>query len=166
MAVVTTKSTAITNADAKPQVLSLPFISRGKLHQSIGYVAAANGDSIGSQYRLCRVRSGDRMSGVKVFNDAVTSGAANVGLYDTLANGGAVVSVSLFAAALSIATANKTGTDVLYSSIALASMEKRVWELLGLSADPGKEYDLVLTLTAATTAAGTVGAHVTSNSGE
>ena len=38
----------------------------------------------------------------------------------------------------------------------LTNGEKRVWEALGLTADPHKEYDLALTLTAASDAAGTI----------
>lgn len=170
MAVVNVKSTAVTNADATPKVLSTPNIARGKLHQSIGVAAVANGDSIASTYRLCRVLSGDRISTLSLFCTAITAAAANIGLYETLDNGGLVANgvagnAAIFAAAQSLAAA-LNGVVVTYSVTTLANMEKRVWELLGLSADPRKSYDLVLTLTAAATAAGTVGMHVTAVSNE
>jgi hypothetical protein len=38
--------------------------------------------------------------------------------------------------------------------ITVANMEKRVWQLLGLSSDPGIEYDVTGTLVAAAAAAG------------
>ena len=51
-------------------------------------------------------------------------------------------------------------TDATFEAAAAGGLytngEKRVWEALGLSTDPGKEYDVVLGLTAAADAAGTV----------
>lgn len=170
MAVVNVKSTAITNADATPKVLSTPNIARGKLHQSIGGAAVANGDSIASTYRLARVLSGDRIATLAIYCSAITSAAANIGLYETLDNGGLVANAvagnaAIFAAAQSLAAA-LNGVNITYSVTTLANAEKRVWELLGLASDPGKSYDLVLTLTAAATAAGTLLMHVTATSNE
>lgn len=173
MAVVNVKSTAITNAEAKPKIMSTPNIARGKLHQSVSVLAVANGDSIGSQYRANRVLSGDRVSSISLYCGAITSAAANVGLYETLDNGAAAVvsptytggAGAMFAAAQSLATA-LNGVNVAFSVISLALGEKRIWELLGFTSDPGKSYDLVLTLTAASTAAGTVKVDTTSVSGE
>lgn len=174
MAVVTVKSTAITNADAKPKAFSTPNIARGKLHQSIGVAAVANGDSIASQYRLARVLSGDRLATLSLFCSAITSAAANIGLMETNDNGGSYVvtatvtgtqSAAIFAAAQSLASA-LNGQNITYSVTTLANMEKRVWELLGFTSDPGRSFDLTVTLTAAATAAGTVGMHVTSVSNE
>lgn len=174
MAVVTVKSTAITNADAKPKQFSTPNIARGKLHQSIGVAAVANGDSIASQYRLCRVLSGDRLGTLALFCTAITGASANIGLYETNDNGGGPVvtatvtgtqSAAILAAAQSLATA-LNGVNITYSVTTLANMEKKVWELLGFTTDPGRSFDLVVTLTAAATAAGTVGVHATSVSNE
>lgn len=157
MAVVIVKSTAITNVDATPVVQNTPLRTRGRRNHSIGFAAVANGDSIASQYRLLRVRSSDRIATLSVFCTAITSAAGNIGLYDV--NGGAVVSAALFAAAQTLAAA-LNGTNVTYSVTTLPNMEKRVWELLALAADPGKEYDVVVTLTAAATAAGTLALHM------
>lgn len=165
MAVVTVKSTAITNADATPKIFSTPNIARGKLHQSVGVCAVGSADSIASQYRIARVLSGDRLATLSLWCTAITSAAANIGLYETNANGGAAVSAALFAAAQTLASA-LSGVNMTFSATTLANAEKRIWELLGLATDPGKSYDLVLTLTAAATAAGTVMMHVTTVSGE
>lgn len=174
MAVVNIKSTAVTNAEKVPKTLSTPNISRGKLHQSIGVTAVGAADSIASTYRLCRVLSGDRLATLALFCTAITSAAANIGLYETIDNGALPVvspsftgtqAAAMLAAAQSLATA-LNGVNITYSVTTLANMEKRIWELLGFTSDPGKSYDLVLTLTAAATAAGTVGAHVTSVSNE
>ena len=167
MAVVTTKSTAITHLDATPIVQNTPQISRGRRSHSVATVAVANGDSISSQYRMCRVRSGDRITSLSVYCGAITSAAANLGLYDI--NGGAAVvsptygsgAAACFASAQSLASA-LNGLNVTYSVTTLAQVEKRVWELLGFTSDPGKEYDVVFTLTAAAAAAGQLALHMDS----
>lgn len=158
MAVVNTKSTAVTNADASSQTLNKKLISNGRARESIGKVAVANGDSIGSTLRFCRLHSSWRVSSIRVYCDAVTSAAMDVGIYQTNENGGAAVDADRFASAQSIATAILTGTEILLESAVLApgDMEKPLWEALGLTADPGRFYDLVGTLTAAATAAGNV----------
>jgi hypothetical protein len=167
MAVVTTKSTAITNLDATPIVQNTPQISRGRRAHSVATVAVANGDSINSQYRMFRVRSGDRIATLSLFCGAITGAAANLGLYDI--NGGAAVvsptygsgAAACLASAQSLASA-LNGTNITYSVTTLAQAEKRVWELLGFTSDPGKEYDVTFTLTAAATAAGQLVLHMDS----
>lgn len=155
MAVVNVKSTYITNADNK--ALSNPAISGDVVEESMGVAAAASGDSIGSTYRLTRVRSGDRVSQVLLSTTAITTCAGDVGLYRTAADGGAVVDADLFGSAVSLASA-LSNSDVTTESgvITVANLEKRVWELLGLTADPFLEYDLAITLTAAAGSDGTV----------
>lgn len=169
MSVVTVKSTALTNADATPQVQNTPLIHRGRRNHSVAFAAVANGDSIASQYRLTRVRSSDRLTTLALYCTAITTCAANLGLYETTANGGAAAvspsygggAAACFAAAQSLAAA-LNGVNVTYSVTTLAQIEKRVWELLGFTSDPGKDFDLVLTLTAAAASAGTVAIHVDS----
>lgn len=157
MAVVNLKSAPITDADANVAVNSYKSGARPKA--AIGISAVANGDSIGSTYRLVRVQSNARVTDAMVFCTAITSAAANIGLYQTAANGGAVVDADFFAAAQTIATASN-GINILGANTATygpANREKRIWEVLGLTADPGIYYDVVVTLTAAATAGGTVG---------
>ena len=89
MAVVTVKSTAITNVDATPIVQNTPLRHRGTRKHCVGTVAVANGNSIASQFRMCRVRSAARVVSLSIYCDAITSAAATLGLYDV--NGGAVV---------------------------------------------------------------------------
>lgn len=158
MAVVDTKSTQITNLEASPVVKTAVYDTFAKVRRKAATVEAANGDSIGSTFRFFRVRSSDVVSALKLYCDAITSGAADVGLYDTLENGAAVVDADFFASAQSIASAIKTGTEIQHESdvFNIDDVNKRVWEALGLTADPGKEYDVVATLTAAAAAAGTI----------
>ncbi len=70
--------------------------------------------------------------------------------------GGHLVSQALFASAQSIATASATGINARFEADDVANVEKRIWELLGLTADPNLEYDVALTLTAAISASGTL----------
>lgn len=161
MAVVNLKGTAVTNADNK--VLNNSRVFRTLLEEAVGTVELANGDSIGSTYRLCRLPSNARISRVLLSCDAITSGAGDVGVYKTYRDGGTVVDVDFFASAQSIATA-LVHSDVSHEADPAdagagwghADVEKPLWQALGLTADPYLEYDITLTLTAATTEAGTV----------
>lgn len=157
MAIVTVKSANITNIDAVPPRLVPAYTHNGRLREYVGVAAFANGDSATSQYRLHRVRSNDRMSEMFIDCDAMGAGAAfKIGLYDVTAGGvvGAAVSDALFyPATVQAAALAKFNT---LTAVTPANKEKRIWELLGLAADPQKEYDVVLTLTVATAAAGSL----------
>ncbi len=157
MAVVQVSSTPVANADAKPVVKNSVKVAEGNLLSSVGNAAVANGDSIGSVYRMVRIRSSCRVNSVSLVTDAITSAAADIGLYRKAADGGAVVDADFFRAAQTIATASQC-TQVAHGNLMKAGqLTLRVWELLGLTQDPGIEYDVALTLTAAATAAGNVG---------
>ncbi len=163
MAVVNTKSTAVTNADAATQTNTSLKIASGRLRESVGTVEAVNGDSIGSTFRLARIRSGDRVSRVMLSCDAITSCAGDVGIYDIAANGGAVVDADFFASAQSLAAA-LVNQDVTHEADAAdagagfghADVEKPLWQALGLAADTYKLYDIAVTLTAAAASNGTI----------
>ncbi|HYE45725.1 MAG TPA: hypothetical protein VEA44_08115 [Caulobacter sp.] len=163
MAIANTKSTAITNRDASPRVPSPAHLVRGPLFEAVGTVEIAATDDDGSVYRMARLRSSDRVSQLTVFNDAITGGTGfDLGLYRTADEGGAAVDDDLFASAISLASASATGTDITFESGAtdVAKIEKRIWELLGLSADPQVDYDLAFTGDTVGTAAGTVSLRV------
>lgn len=157
MAVVNTKSTHITNGDASPPVLTSSYIAAGVLRESVGTVEAAAADDNNSVYRMVRVPSNARITSILLASDAVTGSTdINVGVYQTAANGGAVVSDNVFGDAVDLSSA--TGfTEVLLETTAtdIDKVEKRLWELLGLSADPLRDYDIALTAIAAASAAGT-----------
>jgi hypothetical protein len=120
-------------------------------------VAAADDDT--SKYRIARINSSDVISSILYGNDALTSGTDwDLGIYDTVANGGAVVEVDIFAdgADLSSATAGAVASNGMVS-VNIADRTKRVWELVsGLTVDPKKQYDLVWTANTVGSAAGTV----------
>ena len=160
MAVANTKSTAIANRDAVPRVPNPAHLVRGTVYEIAAVVEVVAADDNGSVYRLGRLRSSDRVSQLLVANDAITGGTAfEFGLYETADNGGGVIDADLFASAVDLSTAAPL-RELAYEAIPanIDKAEKRLWELLGLSADPQKDYDLAATGTTVGTAAGTIAA--------
>lgn len=166
MAVVTVKSGPITQRDATPRTLANASAASGVLREAVGTAEIANGDSIGSKYIMVSVPSNARISRVAIKNDAIsTTGAADIGVYRTTADGGAVVKATAFASAVSLTSGNATPLDVTHEADAadgnaddmgLADVEKPLWQVLNLAADPKIMYDVVATLTAAAGGAGTL----------
>lgn len=160
MAVVTTKAQAITNRDASPRVLSNARLLGTDLQSGKGLVTAVNGDSIASKYIFFQVPSNACFSELFVScPDIGTTLAMDVGLYRTTQDGGAVVDVDFFASAVSLsggALNESIITNEAGTALTVANMEKAIWEVLGLTADPGIMYDVVGTLTAAADAGGAI----------
>ncbi len=157
MAVVTVKSTQITNRDATPRVLNNGRVQGGEVKHARGAVLFTNGDSIASKYIVCSIPSRAIPISVRIScPDIGTTLATDVGLYRTTIDGGAVVDADFFKAAVSLSGGAIAKSEVVNGNVAtLANAEKAIWELLGLSADPGVDYDVVLTATAAADAGGT-----------
>lgn len=129
----------------------------------VDQVTVTNTDSIASTYRVARLPSNAIVASARLFTGAVTGAAADIGLYQTAANGGAVVDADFFIAAQSIATAS-ADINILGGNTATygpANRNKRIWEVLGLTADPQRDYDVVFTLTAAATATAQAGVSIT-----
>lgn len=150
-------SAAITNRDAIPSVKTNSIL-KGEVKAAVGIVACGTGD-LGSTYRFLSLPSNALLKELLIYcPDMGTTGLADVGLYDTTANGGAVVDADFFASALDMKTAALNGVDITHESgvFSIANSEKPLWLALGLTADPCKEYDVVITTTEAFQAAGTV----------
>lgn len=179
MAQVAIKSTAVTNANSIPRVQNHPGIEGGVLVRAVnGLVALANGDTHAatlaagaSTYRVGKVRSSDTYDTLLITTtaDMGTTTVVDIGLYDLLtnSNGGTVVDQDFFCSSLNLAGGALTrgaataalSADQTFEAAAagglITNAEKRVWECLGLTSDPGKEYDVALTLTGACDGAGT-----------
>ena len=161
MAVVTLKSAVITNLDAVPSVINNGRLEKGAIRSSIGFVGVTSGDSIGSKAILASVPSTAIVRDVLLSCGAITSGAADIGVYRTTRDGGAVVDVDLFASAQSIATAlNKTNVINESGNNTIAKQNQPLWQAAGLTSDPGGELDIVATLTAAAAASADLGIDV------
>lgn len=158
MAVVTTKSTQITNRDATPKVLNNARVAKGDVTHARAVVAIANGDSVASKYLVCSIPSNAVPISVRVSApDIGTTTAADVGLYKSTADGGAVVDADFFKAAVVLNAGAIAKSECVNGNVmTLANSEKAIWDLLGLTSDPGLIYDVALTLTGAADAAGSV----------
>lgn len=158
MATANTKSTAVSNRDNR--ILTDGHLTKGVVLEAVGTVEVAAADDDTSVYRLGRLRSSDRLAQLLVANDAITGGTVfDFGLYRTAADGGAVVSVELFASNVDLSSA-VAFRDLLYEATPtnIDKVEKRLWELLGLSADPQIDYDVCATGATVGSGAGTISA--------
>lgn len=157
MAVVNTKSTSITNADAIPIVLNSPLDTHGILRESVDTLEVAAADSDTSTYRFARVHSSWRPSQITVFNDAIAGGTVyDCGLYRTAQDGGAVVSAAAFASNVDISAGTILGTEMLFTTLNVDQIRKKFWEIAGATLDPNYWYDIVLTGDTVGTGAGTI----------
>ena len=161
MAVANTKSTAISNADAQPRVANSPHLEKSPLIESVATVEIAAADDDNSVLRLFRVPSNARISQLLFANDTLTGATSfDVGIYQTAANGGAVADSDLFLSAVDFSTARAQFADLSHESASnnIADCEKRIWELLALTADPHRDYDICITALTIGSGAGTVSA--------
>lgn len=163
MAVVNTKSTVITNADATARTLTSSKITGGMyLREAVGTVEVAAADDNDSVYRFVRVPSNARITSVERANDAITGGTDyNIGVHKTAADGGAVVSDNLFGDAIDMSSASAF-QDITYETTAanISKVEQELWQLLGLTTDPGLMYDITATGIAVGSGAGTIALRV------
>lgn len=174
MAVVTVKSTAISNRDASPTVPTGASIAGGNLRSAEGQVLVPASASIASYFPMCSVPSNSRIEAVKLQCAALgTSCASNVGVYvPTLTNpallalssayvGGAAISAAFFASAQATASATAS-TDVTNQSgtNTIALQEQELWQAIGLASDPGCNLDIGVALSAAAVAGGLLGLKV------
>lgn len=121
-------------------------------------IQVANGDSIASKYMIGEVPADAILDqGSSIYFSAIT-GASDCDVGVAYPNGGAmivadcIVNGHTFASAGSTTLAAATGSGVATPTNAA----KRVWELAGLTSNPGGNLALWVTLNAAATAAGQI----------
>lgn len=156
------KSNLIANRDAVPQIISNAILGPAPIKEVTGYVSAGAADGIGTLYTMVTVPSNARITSVILQNQALgTGGAVNCGVYQNTMAGGAAVNATLFASAESVVSAQGP-TDITNQSgsFGIDLQEQPLWQALGLSSDPGTNYDIALAVSAAGTAAGKVGLKV------
>lgn len=167
MSVVNVNSNQLTNFYSQPVVLSNSFISGGGDFVATDICALGATDSANSTYRFCRIRSNALILGINVMNDANTAGTSyKCGVL--LPNAAGVVNTAsdqIFFSAVTLATARSVWTPLVFPSIqsgggAVANVQKRVWELCGLTADPSAEYEVVVTAVTPGTAGGNLALQV------
>jgi hypothetical protein len=163
MAVVTRKSGIITNRDAVPKVASAGPLIAGVQRGFSATLETVNADSIASIYIFGPIPSNAYDVQIELWSDDVgTTTIADFGIYKSTADGGAVVDADFFASAVSLKAGAVAGTRIEHESGVsdVDTVEKPLWQALGLSADSGLVYDLAATLTAAADAAGTISVKV------
>lgn len=151
MAVTNRNSTGIANLVATPRVVNKPPMGGGMCRIAHGLVTSAADDSATSVFRFFRVPSNAVVSSLMYSGaDASSAGAIDVGIYDTPDNNsGAVVDADFFAAAFALTAGPDSNTELLNNSgqYSLAEQVTPLWQALGLSSDPCKEYDVAATIT-------------------
>lgn len=139
-------STWITNAVATPIVLTSPAESVGVLKEASSAATTSATQAANDTIRLVRVPSNARISQVLLScADASSTGTVNIGIWQTVENGGAVVDADLFGSAVDLTGGPMEHLDVTFESdeYTYAESAKPLWQVLGLSADPNREYDVV-----------------------
>lgn len=168
MAVVNILSGQLTNFAATPVVLSGSYYSGGGDFTATDICAMGASDSAASTYRICKIPSNAMVTDVRLMNDANTSGTSyKIGVL-LPAGGGVVVAGSdaiLVPAGTSLAAARSVWTSLFFpavagASAAVANVKSRLWELLGLTADPDLVYEVAVTAVTAGSAGGNVAVQV------
>lgn len=146
-------STPIANRDAVPSVLNMSQLVGGFLMSSKGVFTNGATDTAGSIYRMNQIPSNAIVEEVILRCGSLGTGAAaDIGLYRTMEDGGAVVDADFFASALSLAAAVAWVNQALESTVmTIQDMQTPIWQAVGLTSDPKCNFDVCLTLTGAAT---------------
>jgi hypothetical protein len=138
-------STIISNRAATPRVANDPWNDAKIKTTGVGSVEVSTATDTGDELRFFRVRSNAVIKQVLLSCDAITStGAMDVGIYQTDDNGGAVVDADHFASA-TLVTSALVDSNIAHESgvYGIEDKNKPLWEALGLSEDPQIWYDVV-----------------------
>jgi hypothetical protein len=156
------KSAAITNRDATPAVLSRSDLAAGQLREAYGAVTTTTAGTATSTYTMCSVPSYARVSEILLSTAAMAgSTAADLGVYQTTANGGAFVDKDFFAAALTLVSALTNSQISMTQTVnTITKQGQPLWQALGESADTNRDYDIVFTVTTAVNTGGLLGIKV------
>lgn len=151
-------STLISNRAASPRVFNEPWTNAQVKTTGPGQLEVSTAEDAADILTFCQVKSNAAINGVLVSSDAaITTGAMDVGLYQTADNGSAVVDADFFASALAVG-GGLTKSDVTHESgvYGIEDRDKPLWEALGLTEDPQVDYVIAGTITTDMGAAGTI----------
>jgi hypothetical protein len=114
-------------------------------------IAATNGDSINSVYKLGRVPSGAILLPESLLYCPAIAGLTSVSVgLDNLAG---TAQAGCLMSAVNISAG---GSFAIMAAVAVANYNQKAYQLLGLSADPNSNLDVYATLNAAATASGAI----------
>lgn len=144
------KSALITKFESDPRSFVQPWEGQQVVRTTgPGVVAVTASEDSGDKLFFARISSSARLLAALISNTTVpSSGAINIGLYQTTEDGGAAVDEDFIASARAVTTAT-TNLDLTHESgqFAVSERSQRIWEALGLSEDPGVYYDIIGTIT-------------------
>jgi hypothetical protein len=137
----------------------LEAIFRAAERRSINsLVVITNGDSIASKYLVGTIPTNAILKPGSTIDCQAITGATDCDLGLAYANGGTMIVVDCIVNGQTLASATsvtlRTATGGALATV--ANQNKRAWEIAGLTADPGGEFDIWLTINAAATATGNV----------
>ena len=149
---------AVRNAYVLSEVIKTQ-VNGGQVIAIAGNFETLVADDILSKYRLCKVGADWIPLQIQINNDSIGGFTdANLGLYDTLENGGAAKDYDVFMDGTDIHSGAALGSEVSgLSNIDIDSIGEQMYQYAGDSAPtPDGMYDLVLTADSEITGAGTV----------
>ena len=141
-------STQITNARATPVVKSGPEI-KGRLLSTLASLTAGASDTAASVFTLATVPSNAQIRSIKLScADATTAGKLDMGVYQTPDNGSASVDSDFFSNAFDLSAGPFNRAEMLanQSAYTMAKRAQPLWQALGLSSDPHRDYDISATV--------------------
>jgi hypothetical protein len=160
------KAVPLANRDALPQIPA-PATYGGRPFHRMGLVLCVTGDDATSRYGFFTLPSGAIVISAWLSNDALgTAVAASFGLFETTQNGAGFAGTN----AAGVANANQffgigvTMVTAAYRNSLLpvaawqtvAKSTQPIWQILGLAADPAREYDVVGSVTVPIVAGGNI----------
>lgn len=163
MAVGTVKSTMVTNFEAIPQVMN-NLVNQKVIVDKIALLTTSM-DDVGDVILMCPIESNAKIIRIGVLNDALAASglAYNVGLYYSGIGGsqkkngktsGTVVDADNIGTAVAFSTARLVLGDLRFEADDIVNVSKEMWEVAGLTEDPGGHFYIGLTCsTVATTPA-------------
>ena len=138
-------------------------VKGGKVIAIAGNFETLVADDAASIYRLCRVPANAVILSIDINDDAVAGATdMDIGLYDTLEQGGAVKDVDVFMDGTNLSGGAALGSEVSgLSNLAIDEIGNQVYEHAGDDAPtPNGEYDLCLTSNDDITGAATIAVRI------
>lgn len=178
MSVYNIKSKAIANRDASPSVLSNPEVLKGYLKAVVGVertsAAGVSLGAAGTTIRLLSVPSNARLHSLEYACGDIETSSLNITVFypTSIPQGGANsvaassagngVASSLFATSITGVDGGNSWTNgFAAASPGVNTMAEPLWKVLGLSTDPGINFDFGFSVVTAVTTNGYVGLRAT-----
>ena len=155
MTVYNILSLPLLNRDATPKVLTDAYYTLGSVTEAFGYVQSnGSADGAGTTYRLVSVPSKARVSSLDFQASALGSGAAiSVGVYYptfipvgsgiSSSSASAAINTNIFVAALGCSAATASTNLITTANMAINLQAEPLWQIAGLTSDPGIDLDIV-----------------------